>query len=65
MPWVCWSWSVQPMQAGKAEIGLVAASEPQGWDLQGETCTAPCQGTALICSGASLTWQRLSCFCLG
>lgn len=29
------AWSVQPRQAGKAEIGLVAASEPQGWDLQG------------------------------
>lgn len=35
------AWSVQPRQAGKAEIGLVAASEPQGWDLQGGTCTAP------------------------
>lgn len=29
--------------------------------LGGGTCTAPCQGTVLIC----LTWQRVSWFCLG
>lgn len=27
------AWSGQPVQAGKAEVGLVSPSEPQEWDL--------------------------------
>lgn len=27
------AWSVQPVQVGKTEVGLEAASEPQRWDL--------------------------------
>lgn len=64
MLWVCWS-VVSATKAGWQSrdwiSGCIRASGLglAGWDLH-----SPCQGTALICSGASLTWQRLFCFCL-